>query len=86
MFSPAPEPLWALTALGKCHLKTDGVKQVLVLYLPGGGEGGVGLLFFFINCMADPWILFGVILMIRGPGVKNSQLWLQVQGLLTFLT
>lgn len=46
----------------------------------------MGLLFFFINCMADPWILFGVILMIRGSGVKNSQLWLQVQGLLTFLT
>lgn len=43
MFSPASEPLWALTALGKCHLETDGVKQVLVLYLPEGGEGGVGL-------------------------------------------
>lgn len=43
LFSPAPEPLWALTALGKCHMKIDGVKEVLVLYLPGGGEGGVGL-------------------------------------------
>lgn len=41
MFLPAPEPLWALTALGKYHMKIDGVKEVLVLYLPGGGEGGV---------------------------------------------
>lgn len=67
MFSPIRGALWALTALDKCHLKTDGVKEVLILYLAGGGQGGVGLPIFLpllpggsldsLWCYPyDPWI------------------------------